>query len=102
MLKINRMTMLLLALLVALINCQKLYYLHNEKQLVETNDLKELIDNPYKIPVLIINWYFPLLVSNEKQCEKYKVPPQYPQLVFWNGPGCSYKRMEQTNIKSVH
>lgn len=56
MLKINIMTMLLLALSVTLISCQKLYYLHNEKQLTETEDLKELITNPYKIPVLIINW----------------------------------------------
>ncbi len=35
--------------------------------------------------------------SKEKDCSKYKVS-EYPALIFWNGPGTSYKAIYPPNV----
>lgn len=56
----NKVLLFLLALVVLASSApsqKKLYYLHQEDTLQESAALSEIINNPYGIPVLLINWY---------------------------------------------
>lgn len=56
----NRLSFILIFILVSIVAAapgkQAIYYLHNLPNFEENDDIREIINNPYNIPVKIINW----------------------------------------------
>lgn len=43
-------------LVISIASSPKLYYLHNENAPPSSPELTAIIENPYKVPLLIIDW----------------------------------------------